>query len=67
MDYFDEVSNEVSELTADINPDVVELIRLHERIKIFTKLRNLIAEKDYLNDEIASAILGWAYERMSED
>lgn len=67
MDYYDEISLEVSQRTADLDPTTVDIIRLSERIKIFEKLRKLINEKDYENDEIATAILGWAYERLSED
>jgi hypothetical protein len=67
MDYFDEISLEVSQRTADLDPMTVDIIRLSERIKIFEKLRTLINEKDYDNDEIATAILGWAYERLAED
>lgn len=67
MDYFDEISLEVSQRTADIDPMTVDIIRLSERIKIFEKLRKLINEKDYNNDETATAILGWAYERLAED
>ena len=37
------------------------------RIIIFSRLRELIYEKDRANDEIATAILGWAYERLADD
>lgn len=37
------------------------------RILVFSRLRNLIMEKDLINDEIATAILGWAYERLADD
>jgi hypothetical protein len=42
----------------------VELIRMSERIKIFSKLRNLIYEKQYEKDNDAADLLGWAYERL---
>lgn len=67
MDYFEEINQEVLQRTANLDPTTIEVIKLSERIKIFEKLRNLIGEKDYENDEIAAAILGWAYERLSED
>lgn len=67
MDYSEEIDLEVSQRTVNLDPITIELIKLSERIKIFAKLRNLINQKDYENDEVASAILGWAYERMAED
>ena len=67
MDYFDEVSQELSKLTANVSQDTIDIIKLSERIQIFEKLRYLIHEKDQENDEIAAAILGWAYERLAQD
>lgn len=67
MDYSDEIDLELERLASDLDPMAIEIIRLSERIKIFEKLRKLISEKDYYNDEVASAILGWAYERLAED
>lgn len=67
MDYYDEINMEISRLITTIDPKTIDLIRLSERVKIFEKLRKLINEKDYNNDEIATAILGWAYERLAED
>lgn len=67
MDYYDEINNEISRQTANIDPLVIDLIKLSERIRIFEKLRKLINQKDYENDEIATTILGWAYERLAED
>lgn len=67
MDYLKEIEMEVSKLSNNIDKNLIDTIRLSERVKIFEKLRNLILEKDYQNDEIAAAILGWAYERLSED
>jgi hypothetical protein len=37
-----------------------------ERIKIFTKLRMLIMEKQKEGDKIAVDVLGWALERLSD-
>lgn len=67
MNYYDEIMLEIKNLTTEIDQSTIELIKLSERIKIFEKLRNLIHEKDYENDATAAAILGWAYERISED
>lgn len=38
-----------------------------QRIIFFAKLRDLIMEKETINDTTASAILGWAYERLADD
>lgn len=67
MDYSDEIHQELIKNTSGIDQSAIDIIRLDERIHIFEKLRQLIHEKDYANDEIAAAILGWAYERLAED
>jgi Fe-S-cluster formation regulator IscX/YfhJ len=36
------------------------------RYVFFARLRELIMEKDLENDEVAAAVLGWAYERLAE-
>jgi hypothetical protein len=38
-----------------------------ERIAIFERLRLLIQEKDLSDDQIAAAVLGWAYERLADE
>jgi hypothetical protein len=45
---------------------LVEMIKLSERIKIFSKLRNLIYEREYEKDQDAADLLGWAYERLAD-
>jgi hypothetical protein len=45
---------------------IVEIIKMSERVKIFSKLRNLIYEKQYENDHIAADTLGWAYEKLAD-
>jgi hypothetical protein len=66
MDNPNEVDYDISKATAEIDPMLIEMIRLSERIKIFSKLRNLIYEKEYGKDEIAAHVLGWAYERLAD-
>ncbi len=66
MDFPDEVNYDISQYTANIDPMIVELIRLSERVKIFSKLRNLIHEKQYEHDEVAANILGSAYEKLGD-
>ena len=64
MDNPDEIDYDISRYTAEIDPMVVEIIKMSERVKIFSKLRNLIYEKQYENDDTSADILGWAYEKL---
>jgi hypothetical protein len=66
MDSPDEIDYDISKHTANIDPMVIEMIKLSERIKIFSKLRNLIYQKQYEHDETAANILGWAYEKLGD-
>jgi hypothetical protein len=66
MDNPNEIDFDISKATAEIDPMLVEMIRLSERIKVFSKLRNLIYEKEYDKDEVAAHVLGWAYEKLAD-
>jgi hypothetical protein len=66
MDNPNEIDYDISKYTADLDTMTVEVIRMSERVKLFSKLRNLIYEKQYENDQVAQDILGWAYERLAE-
>ena len=66
MDNPNEIDYDRSKATAGIDPMAIEMIRLSERIRIFSKLRNLIYEKEYNKDEVAAHVLGWAYEKLAE-
>jgi hypothetical protein len=66
VDNPNEINMDISKNIDGIDPMTVELIRMSERIKIFSKLRNLIYEKQYENDYVAEEVLGWAYERLSD-
>jgi hypothetical protein len=61
-----EIDYDISKYTVDTDPVVVEMIRMSERVKIFSKLRNLIYEKQYEQDHSAADTLGWAYERLGD-
>jgi hypothetical protein len=61
-----EIDYDISKYTVDIDPVVVEMIRMSERVKIFSKLRNLIYEKQYEQDHATADVLGWAYERLGD-
>jgi hypothetical protein len=66
MDNPNEIDYDISKYTAEIDPMIVQMIKMSERIRIFSKLRNLIYEKQYDNDEIAESILGWTYEKLAD-
>jgi hypothetical protein len=66
MDNPNEIDMDISKSIDGIDPMTVELIRMSERIKLFSKLRNLIYEKQYENDHIAADTLGWAYEKLAD-
>jgi hypothetical protein len=66
MDNPNEIDYDISIYTDGIDTNIVNVIRMSERIKIFTKMRNLIHEKQYENDQIAADVLGWAYEKLAD-
>ena len=49
----------------DITEDYIAGIE-DMRVLFFEELRSLIMEKDIANDEVAAAVLGWAYERLGK-
>jgi hypothetical protein len=66
MDLPDEIDYDISKHTANIDPMVIEMIKLSERVRIFSKLRNLIHQKQYEHDDAAANILGSAYEKLGD-
>lgn len=69
MDDFDYLSKHLEEVVSD-NESLEALVALSQivaKVKFFAKLRELIAEKDLENDETASYVLGWAYERLADE
>ena len=66
MDNPNEIDFDISKATAEIDPMLVEMIKLSERVKIFSKLRNLVYEKEYEKDQDAADLLGWAYEKLAD-
>jgi hypothetical protein len=66
MDSPNEIDYDISKYTANLDPMIVEMIRMSERVRLFSKLRNLIYEKQYDDDRIAEGVLGWAYEKLSD-
>lgn len=69
MDSVEDIETKVAELfqkSEDLNAELYTLGAMAERLEFFAKLRDLIAEKDESNDNLATAVLGWAYERLAE-
>ena len=66
MDNPNEIDYDISKATAEIDPMLIEMIKMSERVKVFSKFRNLIYEKQYENDNNAADILGWAYEKLAD-
>lgn len=66
MDNPNEIDYDISKYTAGLDTQTIEIIRMSERVKLFSKLRNLIYEKEYENDDIAADVLGWAYEKLAD-
>ncbi len=62
----DEVQEDYLKYTANLDPMVIETIKMAERVKIFERFRTLINEKEYLDDQVAASVLGWAYEKLAE-
>jgi hypothetical protein len=61
-----EIVDECLSIISNTAPEIVESARMLERIEFFSKLRDLIHQKDIDNDALASDVLGWAYEKLSE-
>lgn len=65
----EEILEYSAKLIDRLGPDAEDLFSLgchYERIAIFSKLRDLIVDKEALNDNIASETLAWAWEKLSE-
>ena len=66
MDNPNEIDYDISKYTADLDTRTVEVIRMSERVRMFSKLRNLIYEKQYEKDYTTADILGWAYDKLAD-
>jgi regulator of replication initiation timing len=69
MENIQDIEGRVDELYHKIDDIHAELYSLggeEERFEFFERLRELISEKEQEGDEVAAAVLGWAYERLGE-
>lgn len=70
METAEEIQYAIDEILANIDDDrVIEILvlgQMSEKIRMFERLRDLIAQKQSENDDIAADVLGWAYERLAE-
>ena len=65
----EEILLELNKLINWVGPSgeqIFDLAVAYERIEFFTKLRNLIQQKDILGDQTAVEVLSWAYKALSE-
>jgi regulator of replication initiation timing len=68
MEHIQDIESRVDQLYSkidDINAELYSLGGEEERFEIFERLRELISQKEQENDLIAAAVLGWAYEELS--
>jgi regulator of replication initiation timing len=68
MESIQDIEGRVDQLYSkidDINAELYSLGGEEERFEIFERLRELISQKEQENDLIAAAVLGWAYEELS--
>ncbi len=66
----DEIDTQLDKIKISVSAQldrVEELGEDRQRIEFFDGLRQLIQEKDSQGDEIAVAVLVWAYARLAED
>ena len=65
----EEIQREIDYLINWLGPTgerLHELALASERIYLFEKLRNLITQKDLINDQVAVEVLSWAWQQLSE-
>lgn len=69
QDYIDEIHEDAERLIKRMNTishDLVLLGTEMEKVEIFEKFRQLIAEKELEGDIIAVEVLSWAYDKLGE-
>lgn len=69
MSYIEELEQDLIALRKSNQINVDELMRLsamQARARVFEKLVALIQEKDAQNDTVATEVLSWAWQRLSD-
>ena len=61
----EQMSDSLYEKIDNIHAELYSLGGEEERFELFERLRELIRIKDAEGDEVASAVLGWAYEQLA--
>ena len=67
--YQEEIQREIDKLVNYLGPRAEELFSLAiylERVRIFQNLQTLIQQKDSANDTVATEVLAWAWQVLSE-
>ena len=65
----EEILQELTKLINVVGPageQIFDLAVYYERIHLFEKLRTLIMQKDSINDHVATEVLSWAWQVLSE-
>lgn len=69
METIQDIESKVDQLYSKIDDIHAELYSLggeEERFEFFERLRELISQKEQEGDEVAAAVLGWAYEELGK-
>ena len=69
METIQDIESKVDQLYSKIDDIHAELYSLGgevERFEFFERLRELISQKEQEGDEVAAAVLGWAYEELGK-
>lgn len=61
----EQMADSLYEKIDNIHAELYSLGGEEERFELFERLRELIRIKDAEGDEVASAVLGWAYEQLA--
>lgn len=62
----EQMADSLYEKIDNIHAELYSLGGEEERFELFERLRELIRIKDAEGDEVAAAVLGWAYEQLAE-
>lgn len=69
QDYIDDLYEDSSRIITKVNSEIKDLMVIAssiERNKVLLRLRELMAEKDFEDDDVAVQVLAWAYDKLGE-